>query len=161
MSLVGYREAMRDSVQILLPDNQQISIVSLAALALLKLFAWRDRRKRSPGKDAQDLAAVLENYLEAGNDDRLYGEFAHLLDFPDYDYIAAGAWILGADMRLLLQGDVNVIALDEVTRLLEPQVDPDGPLHLAADMGPAKVEASLKLLSALLAGLKGSASPWT
>ncbi len=160
MSLIGYREAMLDSVPVLLPDNQKINVVTLPALALLKLFAWQDRRRRSPGKDAQDLASVLYHYLEAGNEDRLYTQFTHLFDSPDYDYLAAGAWMLGADMRLLLDDDGEGLAMHAAMKLLEPQVDPDGRLHLATDMGPIKAAQSLKLLSAMLAGLAGRTSPW-
>lgn len=92
MHVLGYREAMRDAAEVLLPDGQRVKVVSLPALATLKLFAWRDRRIRAPRKDAADLWTILSNFLQAGNDDRLYTEATHLFDEPNYDYLRAGAW---------------------------------------------------------------------
>lgn len=159
MQLIGYREAMRDSMTVRLPDGHIINVVTLPALALLKLFAWQDRRTRSPGKDAKDLGSVLQHFLAAGNDERLYADFGSLLDSPDYDYLQAGAWMLGNDIRTLLSiGDDA--ALGTATNLLSREIDPDGDLHLATDMGVAKAEQNLGLLTAMHAGLSGRASPW-
>lgn len=159
MQLIGYREAMRGSIVVRLPSGHTINVVTLPALALLKLFAWQDRRTRSPGKDAKDLGSVLHHYLEAGNEDRLYTQFDALLDAPDYDYLLAGAWMLGADIRALLSlGEDD--ALRAALNLLSREVEPDGHLHLASDMGVAKAEQNLVMLTALYAGLSGRASAW-
>lgn len=159
MQLIGYREAIRDSIVVLLPGGHTINVVTLPALALLKLFAWQDRRIRSPGKDAKDLESLLRHYLGAGNDDRLYTEFGRLQDAPGYDYLQAGAWMLGADIRALLAiGDAG--ALGAVSSLLSREIDPDDCLYLATDMGAARAEQNLRLLSAMYAGLTGELSPW-
>lgn len=159
MHVLGYREAMRDAVDVLLPSGQQIKTVSLPALAVLKIFAWRDRRRRSPGKDAADLWTILCNYLQAGNEDRLYAEHTHLFDEPDYDYLRAGAWLLGRDIRALLDSDADDFALDASIEHLSAEIDPAGPTRLARDMRGAAAQEALNLLIALDAGLKGFRSP--
>jgi predicted nucleotidyltransferase len=84
-----------------------VDVPPLYALILLKLAAWADRRVIPPlGKDAHDIRLLLKHYLEAGNQERLYTVAAHLLDRADFDFEAAGAWLLGHDARVMLNESV-------------------------------------------------------
>ena len=157
MHVIGYREAMRDAVKIRLPGDQMVDVVSLRALLVLKLFAWRDRRARS-AKDAADLRLILDHYVEAGNEDRFYTVATHLFDAADYDYKRSGAWLLGSDIRALF-GDGDRSALTAVIALLAPEVAADGALLLARDMRGAAAEEALHLLAALYSGLTGEPTP--
>lgn len=159
MNVLGYREALAQAIDVALPGGEQVAVVSLPALAVLKLFAWRDRRRReAPGKDATDLWSVLRNYLEAGNQDRVYTEAAHLLELAGYDHCRAGAWLLGLDMRALLaHGDG--VAKSETIAMLRAESDPDGNLDLARDMRRTDAQMAVDLLRSLLAGLEGQPSP--
>jgi predicted nucleotidyltransferase len=49
----------------------QTRVVSLPALALLKIVCGQDRHHASPRKGAHDLKMILHHYLEAGNEARL------------------------------------------------------------------------------------------
>jgi len=158
MQVIGYREALGDAVTVRLPLGQDVQVVSLRALALLKLFAWRDRHVSAPGKDAADLWLILGNYLDAGNEDRFYAEAAHLLEQADYDYLRAGAWLLGKDIRALLAGEDDA-ALRTTLALLATEIDPAGRLLLARDMRRAAAEEALVLLAALHAGMAGERVP--
>jgi predicted nucleotidyltransferase len=59
MSMFGFEEILGSVIEVQLPEEQSAKVVSLAALALLKLEAWRDRRRREPGKDAHDFRLIL------------------------------------------------------------------------------------------------------
>jgi predicted nucleotidyltransferase len=72
MVVLGFREAMDLAVQVRLPGGTAVAVASLPAQAVLKLFAWRDRRREQFGKDAGDFWLLLRHYLDAGNRDRLY-----------------------------------------------------------------------------------------
>ncbi|MGB8078279.1 MAG: nucleotidyl transferase AbiEii/AbiGii toxin family protein, partial [Gallionella sp.] len=72
MSVFGFREALASTILVVLPGGVTAPVVSLPALALLKITAWMERRYDQPGKDAYDLLLILQNYLDAGNHDRLY-----------------------------------------------------------------------------------------
>lgn len=159
MNLIGYSEALADAIEVILPAGERVAAVSLPGLAMLKLFAWRDRgRRQRPSKDAIDLWSVLLNYLEAGNQERVYTEAAHLLELADYDHRRAGAWLLGRDMRALLaHGDGA--ALMATISLLGAETDADGHLDLARDMRRTDAQGALDLLRSLLAGLDGSRWP--
>lgn len=103
MTMFGFREALSKSVNVKLPDNAEVSVVSLPALAVLKLVAWRERWTTSPGKDAYDLRLILEKYLDAGNYERFFQENPDAGGSP-FDYETAGAWLLGKDMAALKEG---------------------------------------------------------
>ena len=74
-------------------------MVSLASLAILKIFAWEDRK--TTDKDAVDLYRVISTYADAGNEDRLYDpDIPHMEKF-NYDRESAGAALAGEDSRIL------------------------------------------------------------
>ena len=150
MSVFGFREAFDSATDVRLPEEVSVKVTSLPALMLLKIEAWRERRLREPGKDAHDMRLILTNYMEAGSDHRLHDEFPHLLEDPEFDYGEAGAYILGHDVKALLDDRGLKHVLDIVT----PEAEADGALRLIGDMKiePAK---ALRLLGALRAGLGG------
>jgi predicted nucleotidyltransferase len=92
MVVLGYGEAHAAAIETALPHDQRVRIVSLPMLAILKVLAWKDRHRRTQGKDAIDLALIMRRYLEAGNLDRLYSEFAYVFD-EHFDFEPAGAWL--------------------------------------------------------------------
>jgi predicted nucleotidyltransferase len=149
MSVFGFREAMSATISVSLPQGVAVPVVSLAALAILKIAAWLERRYVQPGKDAQDLWLVMRYYLDAGNRDRLYAEAAQLLERDDFDYETAGAWLLGHDMGKLLAASEK----SKIAAFLEHESDPEGLLALVGDMR-ARPEKALPLLRAMTNGVK-------
>jgi predicted nucleotidyltransferase len=71
MSVLGFREALQSSIDVLLSSGQRIAVVSLPMLAVLKVLAWQARRNIEPRKDASDLMLILQKYLDAGQAERL------------------------------------------------------------------------------------------
>lgn len=99
MTVAGFEDAMAACVRIAVTRGFMIPVVSLASLAVLKIFAWADRR--TSDKDALDLYRVISTYADAGNLDRLYDPATELLDKFGYDLELAGAALAGEDARLL------------------------------------------------------------
>ena len=147
MTVFGFSEVFAATLSVRLPDDEEIRIVSLPALAVLKLMAWKERRLSQPGKDAYDLAMILRNYLDAGNHERLYTEAAHLLEMPDFDFEQAGAWLLGHDMAQLLPR----AARPPVAEVLAAEGNPQGAIRLAGDM-PIEAGLALALLQSMNKG---------
>src|ERR1019366_8248200 len=54
MNVVGYEEALRTAHQVEVAPNSVAPVASLSGIALLKIFAWRDRGELD-SKDALDL----------------------------------------------------------------------------------------------------------
>lgn len=114
MSTVGFHQAAESSIEVLLPNQQSVNVVSLPALAILKLVAWSDRNPERGNKDASDLHLLLTKYAEAGNLDRLYA-CTGIFERSDFDYEAASAWLLGRDMATIF-ADSSVNAASEDSR---------------------------------------------
>ena len=148
MTMFGF-EALKSTVTVILPDNAQVQVVSLPALAILKLTAWAERRLREPGKDAHDLLLIVLNYLDAGNRDRIYEEYPEAGGSP-FDYESAGAWLLGKDMARLL----DEAGQKRLAPMIADEADESGNLHLVGDMMRDNPERVLTLLAALEEGFK-------
>lgn len=97
MNIAGYSDARNSALAVEIAQGFTIRIVSLPAMAILKVLAWNDRPDRD--KHASDVLFILRHYHEAGQFDRLYDEGADLLAACDYDIELAGAGLLGRDAR--------------------------------------------------------------
>lgn len=154
MNVLGYREALESAERVRLPGDSVLNVISLPAFMLVKLIAWSERGRDAPGKDAYDLYLVLQNYLDAGNQPRLYSDAAYLLD-DMFDYSTAGAWLLGADARAVLGQAGEERSKAVITDILEPEIDPTGALRLAAEMDRRDPGRSLILLQWFYRGYLG------
>ncbi|HEV7801871.1 MAG TPA: nucleotidyl transferase AbiEii/AbiGii toxin family protein, partial [Burkholderiales bacterium] len=148
MDVFGFGEALATALDVVLPGDARTKIVSLPALALLKIVCWEDRHYRSPRKDAHDLHLILKTYLQAGNGHRLWKEFVDWTQEDGFDYGLAGARMLGRDVHVLLDDE----GLDRVSGLLSKQVDPDNPGRLPSEMNIDEPDRARALLDAMLRG---------
>lgn len=154
MSVLGFREALATALTVQLPDQVQVAVASLPAQALLKVWAWHERRDTGPAKDASDLWLLLRSYAEAGNEGRLYSEEGDTLAALGFDLEQAGACLLGRDGRdVLRQGPEPESALASLTAILRPEIEADGTLRLVAQMPAGNRDRQLALLTAFCAGL--------
>jgi predicted nucleotidyltransferase len=110
MRVAGFSDGLESSVLVRLGDNLVVRAVSLPALLVLKLFAWLDRKQER--RDAADIHALLKEYGDAGNEDRLYGEALHILEAEGYDVEIAGARLLGGDAAAAVSEDTKRRARD-------------------------------------------------
>lgn len=58
-------------------------------------YLEQDRHYVAPRKDAHDLSLTLKHYLAAGNEPRLWEEFAAWTEDADFDYELASARMFG------------------------------------------------------------------
>jgi len=161
MTVVGFREALASARDVMLPEGQRVHVVSLPMLAALKVIAWSERHTTAPRKDAADLLLVLKNYLDAGNQHRLYDEAAHLLDHNNFDYERAGAWLAGQDAAATIGKDAakQTRTHHMIATILTSESDPDGPLRLIGEVGGREAENIRLLLAAFLRGFNGEKVP--
>lgn len=109
MTTHGFREAEKDTIKVRLDDDLTIKVVSLAGLGLLKLVSWVDRPHERE-RDAQDLWFVMKNYLDAGNEERLFAENSQHLDLlENFDVELTGAKLFGRDVAELLNDETRQI----------------------------------------------------
>ena len=161
MNVMGYAEAHAAAIPITLPHNQTVRAVSLPMLAVLKVLAWKDRHRATRGKDAVDLALIMRRYLEAGNVDRLYADFAHVVN-ENFDFEPASAWLLGQDAReqLINHSARFVQLISALDAVLAPELEPDGAQILVLQLNPRNPDDGLKLLGAFRKGMLGAEGPF-
>ena len=155
MDVFGFREALATAHPVLLPGGVQTRVVSLPALALLKIVCWQDRHYASPRKDAHDLQMILRHYLLADNEVRLWDEFAGWTQEDDFDYELVGPRMLGHDIGRLLDKP----GLDQVAKVLVQQTDSGVAGLLPIEMNFTDPDRALAWLNALLRGLLNTATP--
>jgi len=160
MEVIGYAEAAAAAITVALPSGQSVRAVSLPMLAVLKLFAWSDRHRTTQGKDAVDLGLILRSYLEAGNLERLYEEFAHVIT-DQFDFEPTSGWLLGRDARAsLLRHSVRLDRIiGRLDSILARELAPDRQSLLVERLNPAQTDGGLKLLAAFRSGLLGASTP--
>jgi len=110
MSVACYTEALASALDVDTGNGLVIRVVSIPALAALKLLAWNERGLQD-NKDAQYLLFLLQHYHEAGNGDRMYEEAYGLLEAAGFDVRLAGATLLGWDTRVILHDDTLHVLL--------------------------------------------------
>lgn len=98
MAVDGFAEAFKHAVYIQLECREIIPFCSVPGLALLKLFAWRDRGSAN-GKDATDLFTIVSEYGVIEKD-RIYESTAENEDF-EWDPVRMGAFLLGNDIAMM------------------------------------------------------------
>jgi predicted nucleotidyltransferase len=153
MKMLGYREASATAVKVRMPGDLIVNVVSLPALAIMKLVAWTERRHTAPKKDAYDLWLLLRNYSDAGNQERLYGDALHLVDAQNFDYESAGAWLLGSDARDVIERSLDATqGVSAMDRILASETESAGKLSLAAEMNSQDVAKALEMLTAFRQG---------
>jgi predicted nucleotidyltransferase len=149
MSVTGYAEALASALDVKTDNGLVIRVVSIPALATLKLLAWDDRGLQD-NKDAQDFIFLLQHYHEAGNTDRMYEEAFELLHAAGFDLPLAGASLLGHDTRVILHND-SLHALLAI--LADPRKRDRLVVHMTRSTG---IESDMadKLLSQFELGLR-------
>jgi predicted nucleotidyltransferase len=102
MSVSGFPAMAVNALKIILDKEVSIGVASLPGFFLLKLSAWRDRRY---DRDAQDLAVIMDEYLEI-NFDRAARDHPDIFDQHDFTEFVAGAHLMGKDLCRLLADDL-------------------------------------------------------
>ena len=149
MNVFGFREAASASQPVRLPGPVDTQMVSLPALALLKIVAWQERHYDQPGKDASDLALIAKNYLALGNEARLWEEFLDWTEDDNFDVDRAGARMLGVDIAALL----DEAGKERIAEIVSEQAHIDSPGVLPQEMLPYDSERARVLLERTLEGL--------
>jgi len=131
MRILGFEESFRHSQTVRLRTKPflDVKIVTLAGLALMKIFSWKNNYPER-GRDATDLALIIQNYTDAGNFDRILNEESDLLDSEDFDYVYAGSRLLGRDIANILTPETK----KEVLEILNNETGEQNRYRLIEDM---------------------------
>jgi predicted nucleotidyltransferase len=117
MVVLGFREVLANAMNFDLGEGVTAPVATPAGLAVLKVFAFNDRKKDD---DLRDLYFILDKYDQAGNEDRIFDELSDLLSDGKVEYEYAGAYLLGIDVGHLASSQTLASFLDIIGRFLDP-----------------------------------------
>jgi predicted nucleotidyltransferase len=131
MSVLGFEDSFNNSLTVQLRKDPmlEIKIATLAGLAIMKLISWDDRYPER-AKDASDLKTIIYSYTDAGNSERIFDELIEFVDSDQFDYVAAGAIILGRDMSRIMSDESR----KAIFVILEKETNEQGNYRLIEDM---------------------------
>ena len=107
MSVVGLTEVANNTLDVTIDNEFTIKVASLPGIFILKLAAFNDR-KNTTNKDADDLAFILENYLDI-NIERAAAEHYDIYEVENFNTLTAGATLLGRDIKSILGENAETI----------------------------------------------------
>lgn len=148
MNIAGYADAQDSALLVEIAPGFAVKIVSMPAMAILKILAWQDRPDGD--KHASDVMLLLRHYYEAGQFDRLYADGAELLAVVDYDLELAGAALLGRDARR----DVTPDTFIQASNALADERKIDRFIAQAKRSTTMQTERATRLLGAFLNALR-------
>ncbi|HEX5412926.1 MAG TPA: nucleotidyl transferase AbiEii/AbiGii toxin family protein [Terriglobia bacterium] len=159
MSTAGFEEAYQVAqlVRVRARPPLDIRVASPAGLAILKIAAWADRPSER-ARDAYDLAFIMENYLDAGNYERLMEEHYELVAVEDFDYTKAGCRLLGRDIGSIAKPETRA----SIQETLQAQTAEIGQYRLVRQMtkhlaplgeDEKRIDQALALLREVITGI--------
>jgi len=161
MCVLGYEECYNDSILVRISETPivDVRIASPRGLVLLKLISWEDAFP-SRARDATDILYIMHNYIDAGNEERLYDEHNDLVN-DDFDFELTGATLLGRDIVELAHSNT----LEHITNLIANELTDPPKSNFINDMSKGdfqsfdhnqKFKHCLLLVKNFLSGLKYS-----
>ncbi|HBZ25645.1 MAG TPA: hypothetical protein DEO54_05315 [Rikenellaceae bacterium] len=118
MSVVGFTEVTNITLDVTIDNEFTVKVASLPGIFILKLAAFNDRKNKT-NKDADDMAFIIENYLEI-NIERAATEHYDIYEVKNFNTFTAGATLLGRDIKSIL-GE-NFDAIQNFIQIIEEEL---------------------------------------
>lgn len=123
MTVRGFGRAHRDAIIVNVNDTLDVPVASPRGLCALKLFAWEERSRQHPGRDAKDLAYLFQNIERLYPLEALHADYNEALEAADYDSELAGLYQLGAEVKALLEEDETEFLAEFLAKELAQEDD--------------------------------------
>lgn len=152
MNVTGSQEVLGNTVEVVIDTGFSIKVASPASIVVLKIFTWNDRKE---DRDIHDFIVILKNYLDIGNNDRLQSDHADLVD-DDFDYVIAGARLLGRDISTFLGRKAKESLINILKKGFE-ESDHTNIVNMMTASGDRMndtFEENINLVKALIRGIK-------
>ena len=164
MKTIGFEEGLQHSTKVTIAHDPDvvINVCTPASLTVMKLIAWHDRNTMN-AKDATDILFLLSQYINAGNENRLYATDRDIHEEEDFDFERASARLLGRDVRKISSAET----LGAILNILESETSENSQFRLLSDMsgkewtGEPTGERNLMLLNQFKKGIKEEMKPLT
>ena len=102
MNVLTFNNLLASAIQVDLDDGLAVPVISAEGLFVAKLFAWRERRLQSPGKDAADIAYLLQHITHVVGEDVLFQKHMRIVEDADFELDIAAAQVFGGRVAEVL-----------------------------------------------------------
>jgi len=123
MTVSGFNSAAEKAIKVMVNKQLTVPVISPCGLCELKLFAWEERHKQQPRKDAQDIAYIIRHVEAIYPAAKLFDVHMSAVEAADYNITHAGIFQLGADMAIMLTGEEKQLLSTLVGNELAQQDD--------------------------------------
>lgn len=121
MSVLGFSEVNDAVKEVTIDDNLIINVATLAGIFILKIVAWSGRHIET-NKDADDIAFILNNYLNI-NEERAAIEYYDQIYDDDFSPLKASAKLLGYDTAKILMASSKTKITEIIRAEISKEVD--------------------------------------
>lgn len=118
MTVLGFSAVNEAALKVKIDEDIEIQIASLTGIFILKVVAWKDRNHKT-NKDADDMAFILQNYLEINRDESL--EYFEEIYTEDHTIFKGGATLLGKHLNEVL--NYHPEAKQRITDILTSEIE--------------------------------------
>lgn len=105
MTVRGFDAAANNAIHVIVNEELTVPVVSPVGLCALKFYAWEERHKQYKGRDAKDIAYLLNNIESLYSSDKLFSDYEDAVKVADYQIQNAGYYQLGCDVKKILPQD--------------------------------------------------------
>lgn len=123
MTVRGFASAAKAAIEVVVNKKLRVPVISPCGLCELKLFAWEERHKQQPGKDAQDIAYIFRHIEALYPAEKLFKDYVSAVEAADYVIPLAGMFQLGKDIATMLEGEEKQFLLQLVENELSQKDD--------------------------------------
>jgi len=123
MSVLGFEECFKDSMLVRIQESPDfdVNVASPRSLVILKFISWQDGFP-TRSRDAQDILYIMQNYIEAGNFDRISEQHSDLLN-DSFDFELTGPILLGMDIAEIASPETLAHLISVVSSQIEKASD--------------------------------------
>lgn len=123
MTVRGFGSAAEAAIEVVVNKQLIVPVISPCGLCELKLFAWEERHKQQPGKDAQDIAYIFKHIEALYPADKLFNDYMPAVEIADYNIPLAGVFQLAKDIAAMLTNEEKQFLLTLIETELVQQDD--------------------------------------
>lgn len=102
MTVRGFKSASLDAIATTVNNKLIIPLVSVPGLFALKVFAWEERHHQQRGRDASDLAYIINHINDVYSIPFMLDEHEEWVEQYDYDFQLAALAVLGISIAQML-----------------------------------------------------------
>ena len=123
MTVRGFETAAKDAVPVVVNQKLKIQVISPRGLCALKFFAWEERHRQHPGRDAKDIAYLFRHIELLYPADKLFGEYPRAVEIADYKIPNAGHFQLGCEVAKLIAEEEKEFLIELIATELKDNED--------------------------------------